>query len=107
MSISNSGKSMRLTVPVTTSKTASAMAAFISSELSMISRKWCIEKKKTDKPILPIAEKILDILQSQSLDARELQNITKDSPDDVIFALQQLLENNRIALQSNNQYTLK
>src|SRR6478736_4191488 len=37
---------------------------------------YCIGLKKTDKPILPVAEKILDILQNQTLDARELQNIT-------------------------------
>lgn len=40
---------MHMTIPVTTSRTASAMAAFISSELSMISRMWSIEESEREK----------------------------------------------------------
>jgi ATP-dependent DNA helicase RecQ len=41
------------------------------------------------------------------LNSREIQKLTKNSEDEVIFALQNLLENNKIAVKPNNKYTLK
>lgn len=68
---------------------------------------YCISQKKTETSIISLSDKILNLLQEQALDAREIQNITKDLPNDIIFAIQQLLEKDRIILQSNNKYTLK
>jgi ATP-dependent DNA helicase RecQ len=68
---------------------------------------YCISKKK--KPIGEslISEKIIGLLKIQELNSREIQKLTKNSEDDVIFALQNLLENNKIAIQPNNKYSLK
>lgn len=68
---------------------------------------YCISKetKKSDSSL--ITEKIIDLLKTQDRNSREIQKLTKNTEDDVIFALQNLLENNRIAIQSNNKYTLK
>lgn len=67
---------------------------------------YCIGKKpkKTDTQL---PQKILELLKMQDLDSREIQKLTKNRESDVIFALQDLLENNSIAVRPNNQYTLK
>lgn len=67
---------------------------------------YCISKKQKQNPPIDLAEKILELLQQHPMDAREIEKQTKDSPNDIIFALQQLLEKNKIKLQPNNQYTL-
>lgn len=68
---------------------------------------YCISKNKPKVNTLSLAKTIIDLLEEQPLNSREIQNITKHSADDIIFALQQLLENNIIVVKSNNQYTLK
>ncbi len=68
---------------------------------------YCISKKeKISRPTL-ISEKIIAFLKIQELNSREIQKLTKNSEDEVIFALQNLLENNKIAIKSNNKYSLK
>ncbi|HEY6142830.1 MAG TPA: ATP-dependent DNA helicase RecQ [Flavobacterium sp.] len=68
---------------------------------------YCISNKKkpSDSPL--VSKKIIELLKTQELNSREIQKLTKNSEDDVIFALQNLLEHNKIAIQSNNKYTLK
>jgi ATP-dependent DNA helicase RecQ len=68
---------------------------------------YCISKKKkpTDRSL--ISEKILALLNMQELNSREIQKLTKISEDDIIFVVQNLLENNKIAIKPNNKYTLK
>jgi ATP-dependent DNA helicase RecQ len=68
---------------------------------------YCITKKRKPSDNSPIAEKILALLKIQDLNSREIQKLTKISEDDIIFALQNLLENNKIAIKSNNKYSLK
>jgi len=41
------------------------------------------------------------------LSSREIQKLTKNTEDDVIFALQTLLENDTISVKPNNKYSLK
>jgi ATP-dependent DNA helicase RecQ len=54
--------------------------------------------KKKEKATLPFSEKILGLLKIQELNSREIQKLTKYKKTDVIFALQNLLENdNKIA----------
>jgi ATP-dependent DNA helicase RecQ len=68
---------------------------------------YCISNKKKPSDSSSILEKIIELLKTQELNSREIQKRTKNSEDDVIFALQNLLEDNKIAIQSNNKYILK
>jgi ATP-dependent DNA helicase RecQ len=52
-------------------------------------------------------EKIIGLLEIQDLNSREIQKLTKNSEDTIIFALQDLLENGKIVVKPNNKYTLK
>ena len=68
---------------------------------------YCISKKKKSSDRSSISDKIIELLKTQELNSREIQKLTKKSEDDIIFALQNLLENNKIAVKSNNKYSLK
>jgi ATP-dependent DNA helicase RecQ len=68
---------------------------------------YCITKNKPKKDIPTITQKILELLKNGDFNSRELQKITQFESNDVIFALQILLENDIIILKSNNHYTLK
>lgn len=68
---------------------------------------YCVSIKKKPIDSSLVSEKIMDLLQTQELNSREIQKLIKNSEDDIIFALQNLLENNKIAIQPNNKYTLK
>lgn len=67
---------------------------------------YCITKERTtDRGSL--TKQIMALLQQQDLDSREIQKRTDCESDDIIFALQTLLENRVVTIKSNNQYTLK
>ncbi len=68
---------------------------------------YCITHKKKSSDTSPLSKKIIDLLKKQELNSREIQKLTKNNEDDVIFALQNLLENNKIAVKPNNKYSLK
>ena len=69
---------------------------------------YCITQKRQEKQIsVRFLKTLLLYYKSEDLNSREIQNRTKNSPDDVIFVLQQLLENNTILVKPNNKYTLK
>lgn len=68
---------------------------------------FCITKKIKKKDSSILTKEIITLLQLEDLNSREIQNKTKSSPDDVIFVLQDLLENNTILVKPNNKYTLK
>jgi ATP-dependent DNA helicase RecQ len=68
---------------------------------------FCISKKKKSSDTSSISEKIIGLLKIQELNSREIQKLTKNNEDEVIFALQYLLENNKIVIKPNNKYTLK
>ena len=68
---------------------------------------YCISKKKKASDNSSISEKIIGLLKIQDLNSREIQKLSKNTEDDVIFALQTLLENNKIAVKPNNKYSLK
>ena len=68
---------------------------------------FCITKTKTKKSTSSLSDKIIELLTIQDLNSRDIQKLTKFTKDDVIFALQQLLENNRVILKPNNLYSLK
>lgn len=52
-------------------------------------------------------EKILSVLGKQDLNSRDIQKLLKYPQDDIIFALQNLLENNKVVVNLNNLYSLK
>lgn len=67
---------------------------------------YCIatsQKKATPEHLVST---ILSLLQDQDLNSRELEKVTKNKSEAIIFALQQLLEQNKISLQPNNKYTI-
>jgi ATP-dependent DNA helicase RecQ len=68
---------------------------------------YCITLAKPKKDFNTLSKKIIILLQSEDLNSREIQDRTKNSADDVIFVLQQLLEDDLLIIQKNNKYTLK
>jgi ATP-dependent DNA helicase RecQ len=68
---------------------------------------YCIQAKKTESPIEPLLEKIMSLLKTAPMNSREIQMLTKKSTEAIIFALEHLIENDCIEVQSNNKYTLK
>ena len=68
---------------------------------------YCIGKNKKKLHPESVSEKILEILKLQDFNSRDIQKLTKLPKDDVIFALQKLLEEESICIKSNNLYSLK
>jgi ATP-dependent DNA helicase RecQ len=68
---------------------------------------YCISKSKKEQNPENVSDKILALLKIQDFDSRDIQKLTKLPKDDVIFALQNLLENDAISIKSNNLYSLK
>jgi ATP-dependent DNA helicase RecQ len=68
---------------------------------------YCINKTRNKKDTTTLSDKIIELLKIQDLSSRDLQKLTKFPKDDVIFALQDLLENNTVNVKSNNLYSLK
>jgi ATP-dependent DNA helicase RecQ len=68
---------------------------------------YCIGEKKPEIETEDLRELILSLLKVAPLNSREIQIHTKKSADAIIFALQNLLESNRILIKPNNKYTLK
>ncbi|MCU4188619.1 RecQ family ATP-dependent DNA helicase [Flavobacterium sp. HXWNR29] len=65
---------------------------------------YCFSKKKSNPK--ENTELILQLLQKDNLSSREIENSLQISPEATIFALQLLLEHNKIAINSYNQYYL-
>lgn len=68
---------------------------------------YCISKRKAKVETSIVQEKIIGLLKIQEMDSREIQKLTKYPKDDVIFALQNLLENDSIIVLKNNTYSIK
>ncbi len=68
---------------------------------------YCITQKVSVSDTILVTDKILNLLQTENLDSREIQKLTKFSTDDVLSAIQLLLDNDKIKIQPNNRYTLK
>jgi ATP-dependent DNA helicase RecQ len=68
---------------------------------------YCIssKKKKLNKPTINLD--ILNILAKEDLTSREIQNKINHKQDDILFAIQELLENESISVKTNNKYTVK
>ncbi|MNQ28659.1 ATP-dependent DNA helicase RecQ [compost metagenome] len=68
---------------------------------------YCISKKTPKGDIVALSKEILAILKTEDLNSREIQNRTKNNSDDLIFALQELLEKEYLIINSNNKYSIK
>ncbi|ESU22920.1 ATP-dependent DNA helicase, RecQ family [Flavobacterium enshiense DK69] len=65
---------------------------------------FCITQKKIEKSPLEIAQNILALLKNSPLSSREIENSLELSTEETIFALQLLLENNKVKINNQNQY---
>jgi ATP-dependent DNA helicase RecQ len=68
---------------------------------------YCITKTIKKRNTTLLSKEILLLLKTEDLNSREIQLRTKNASDDIIFVLQQLLENDKILVKPNNKYTLK
>ena len=68
---------------------------------------YCISKNKSKPNTSTLTEKIIGLLKIQELNSRDIQKLTKYPKDDVIFALQNLLESESIVVKPNNNYSIK
>ena len=68
---------------------------------------YCIARTNNKKDTSDLSEKIIDLLRTAELNSRDIQKIIKYDKDDVIFALQNLMENDTIIIKPNNLYSLK
>jgi ATP-dependent DNA helicase RecQ len=68
---------------------------------------YCLSKKKMPVDLEALSKKIIGLLKIQDLDSREIEKLSQSNAEAVIFALQNLMENDAISLKPNNQYTLK
>ncbi|CAM3757652.1 hypothetical protein FLGE108171_13835 [Flavobacterium gelidilacus] len=64
----------------------------------------CLSKNK--KSDLDLSIQIIDLLQSNPTSSREIENKLSITSEETIFALKQLLEKNKIAINSQNKYYL-
>jgi len=65
---------------------------------------YCTAKKKVNP--VEITQSVLKLLEKSPLNSREIENQLHISSEATIFAIQLLLENKRIKINSNNQYYL-
>ena len=68
---------------------------------------YCIGLKKQKIDATSIAEQIIEALQNSPLDSRSLEKTIHQPSNQVIFALQELLEQSKVEILPNNQYRLK
>jgi ATP-dependent DNA helicase RecQ len=68
---------------------------------------YCISNSKPLPFDKELPNTILELLQKEDSDSRELEKKTRKGPDAIIFALQTLLEQDKIKILPNNKYTLQ
>jgi ATP-dependent DNA helicase RecQ len=66
---------------------------------------FCLSNQKKD--ITSIVQKIIPLLEEAPKSSRELENKLNLPSEEIIFALQNLLESNKIAINKINQYFIK
>lgn len=66
---------------------------------------YCHSKNKVEPKT--VSESILNLLKKEPLSSNQMANMLIFSDEEIIFAIQNLLENDRVILNSNNQYQIK
>ncbi len=67
---------------------------------------YCISKKTTKKTSAENSDEIINLIKEKPLSSRELQQLTNINEEQLIFVLQELLDNDFIKVLPNNKYTL-
>lgn len=68
---------------------------------------YCIAKNRQPKSAIEVATSILELLKERGHDSREIESRLGLTPDETVFALQLLLDNDRIIINGINHYKLK
>jgi ATP-dependent DNA helicase RecQ len=68
---------------------------------------YCIAQKKKPQQRDTISDKIITLLKIEDLNSRDIQKKTNLPKDDIIFVLQNLLENDIISINTTNLYSIK
>lgn len=68
---------------------------------------YCISQKAKKGTKISLSEQIIALLKTAHLSSREIQIKLNNPSNDVIFALQELLENKHILILTNNKYSIK
>ncbi|KAF2519356.1 RecQ family ATP-dependent DNA helicase [Flavobacterium salilacus subsp. salilacus] len=68
---------------------------------------YCINKHKESRSITYLAEAVLQLLENDSYNSREIEQKLELTPKETVYVLQVLLENGKIKINMNNQYTIK
>jgi ATP-dependent DNA helicase RecQ len=68
---------------------------------------YCITKKKVPSNTQSLSDAILQLLKTEELNSREIQERTQSDSATVIELLQDLLQQERIAIKANNKYTIQ
>jgi ATP-dependent DNA helicase RecQ len=68
---------------------------------------YCITKKKVPSNTQSLSDAILQLLKTEELNSREIQERMHSDTATVIELLQELLEQERIAIKANNKYTIQ
>jgi ATP-dependent DNA helicase RecQ len=67
---------------------------------------YCIAKKRQPKSPIDIATAIIELLKGADLNSRDIETMLELTPQETVFALQLLLENQKIKINAYNQYTV-
>jgi ATP-dependent DNA helicase RecQ len=68
---------------------------------------FCLTKKKKSKDAISLTDKIISLLTVQKMNSREIEKTIKNDSNDIILAIQNLLDKNKIQIEPNNKYSLK
>lgn len=68
---------------------------------------YCISKNRKAASPIESANAIMELLKQTPMNSKQLEQALELTPKETIFAIQILLENNKIALTTNNQYILR
>lgn len=68
---------------------------------------YCITKKKVPSNTQSLSDAILQLLETEELNSREIQERTQSDSATVIELLQDLLQQERIVIKANNKYTIQ
>lgn len=66
---------------------------------------YCNSKSKTE--VKSVSDSIINLLKNGAKSSNEIENLLSFTTEEIIFAIQNLLENDSIFLNSNNQYQIK
>ncbi len=68
---------------------------------------YCINKNKESKSTTHLAQAVMELLADGIYTSREIEQKLELTPQETVYAIQVLLENEKITINLNNQYTIK